>query len=429
MYCSKRHFPFRFLLLTLVTVLFGCSNNQNIVFGGSGNSSVSNVRLSFFGNKYEALNVMSIEKIMRGYMTEFPSVNISYESVKGTEYFEVLNKRMATGNGDDIIVVDQASTLELGAAGKLADLSELDTLKNYSELALNQMHNEDSKTLYVPTSISAFGLYCNETLLKKHGQKIPTNLAEFEATADYFVSEGIYPLVANNDISLKTVALAVGMFPVYQSDEVSSELNKINDGRSDFGEILRPGFELVQRFIERGYLNMEVTLKTEKTKDDLLAFATGTSPFMLTGAWAALRMQELNPDFKFSVIPYPFLTDGSVLVINMDTRIGVNANSQHVEEAKSFIEYFTAENNLRDFVDSQCSFSPLKTNRLSSNKAIQAISPYLTNGRNVIGSDDNLSFPVWTFTKNCIVEMLEGGSAGKAVQSLNRQLSEWRDSR
>lgn len=428
MFCSKRHFPFRFLLLTLATVLFGYTNNQNIVFGGSGNSSVSNVRLSFFGNKYEALNVMSIEKIMRGYMTEFPSVNISYESVKGSEYFEVLNKRMATGNGDDIIMVDQASTLELGAAGKLADLSELDTIKNYSELALNQMHNEDSKTLYVPTSISAFGLYCNETLLKKHGQKIPTNLAEFEGTADYFVSEGIYPLVANNDISLKTVALAVGMFPVYQSGEVSSELNKINDGRSDFGEILRPGFELVQRFIERGYLNTEVTLKTEKTKDDLLAFATGTSPFMLTGAWAALRMQELTPDFKFSVIPYPFLTDGSVLVINMDTRIGVNADSQHVEEAKSFIEYFTAENNLRDFVDSQCSFSPLKTNRLSSNKAIQAISPYLTNGRNVIGSDDNLSFPVWTFTKNCIVEMLEGGSAESAVQFLNRQLFEWRNS-
>lgn len=382
-------------------------------------------RLTFFGFKYEALNVTAIEDTLHGYMDACPEINISYDGIKSPDYFDVLGKRMSTGNGDDIFMVDHARVLELGQRGQLADLSDLSTLEGFSDLARSQM-GADGGIDYVPTTISAFGLYCNLDLLKEHGRKVPENLAEFEAVCDYFVGQGITPIVANNDISLKTVAIAKALLPLYQHEDVAEQIARLNDGSADLAEALQPGFELVERMLARGWVDSEEALVTAKTKDDLVLFAGGERPFMLTGAWAVSRIRDLEPQFDFTVRPYPILEDGCVLAINMDTRVSVNADSPHVEEAKQFLEYITQPDVLWEFVDNQSSFSPLKENRLAEDEAIQPIGPYLTNGRSVLGSDDNLRFPIWNMTRQCVVGMLEGGDALAAVSDMREQMEAWR---
>ena len=148
---------------------------------------------------------------------------------------------------------------------------------------------------------------------------------------------------------------------------------------------------------------------------------------MLTGVWAVPRLYELEPGFEFEVSPYPIMEDGSVLVINIDTRISINSDSPYQDEAKKFVEYLTRDDVMWEFVDSQSSFSPLKDNRLSNEKSIQSISPYLTNGRSVIGSDDNLEFPIWDITRKCIVEMLNGSNSDEAVSYMENLLDEWKN--
>lgn len=406
--------------------LAGCSGAQNLVFDAGEQSAQPETRLTFFGFKYEAINVMAIEDALHGYMDAHPDVTISYDGIKSPEYFDVLAKRMQTGNGDDILMVDHERVLELGAQGRLADLSDLSTLENFSDLAKSQI-GAGGSILYLPTSISAFGLYCNTTLLKAYGQPIPENLAQFEAVCDFFVAQGITPIVANNDISLKTVALGKALLPLYQLPDPQERLDRFNSGQEDLAEALRPGFELVERMIDRRWVDAPRTLDTAKTRDDLTLFAQGAQPFMLTGAWATPRLRELEPDFDFEVRPYPILEDGSVLVINIDTRMSVNADSPNVEQAKHFVEYLTDSDVLWRFVDSQGSFSPLKDNRLAEDKAIQALSPYLHNGRSVIGADDNLQLPIWDFSRQCAVGMLEGDDAQAAVARMRLLIDAWRN--
>ena len=215
-------------------ILAGCTQKQgeNIVFNYTQKEEQQQINLTFFGYKYEALNVMAIEDALHGFMDEYPEISITYDGIKGAEYYEVLNKRIATGNGDDIIMVDHERVLELGEQGKLADLSGISTLDNFSDLALSQI-DAGGKVYYLPTSISAFGLYCNLDLLKEYKQEIPENIAEFEAVCDYFVSQGITPIVANNDISLKTAAIAKAMLPVYRKEDVMTELERFNSGEAD----------------------------------------------------------------------------------------------------------------------------------------------------------------------------------------------------
>lgn len=412
--------------ILMTGILAGCSEKQekNIVFNYAQKEEQPQTNLTFFGNKYEALNVMAIEDALHGFMDEHPDISITYDGIKGVEYYEVLNKRIATGNGDDIIMVDHERVLELGKQGKLADLSDISTLDHFSDLALGQIH-AGGGVYYLPTSISAFGLYCNLDLLKEHKQEIPENIAEFESVCDYFVSEGITPIVANNDISLKTAVIAKAMLPVYQSEDAMKELERFNSGEADLAEAFRPGFELVERMLEHGWVDREEALNTAKTKDDLILFARGESPFMLTGAWAVPRVRNLDPGFDFEVMPYPFMEDGSALVINIDTRVSVNADSPHQDEAKMFVEYLTRSDVMWEFVDSQSSFSPLAENRLAEDEAIQSIGPYLTNGRSVIGSDDNLNFPIWEISRKCIVGMLEGDNADAAVLRMEKLMDEW----
>lgn len=414
------------LCLSLLFSLAGCAGKtgRNDVIEKD-SLAATQTKLTFFGYKYEALNVMAIEDSLHSFMDIHPEINISYDGVKSPEYFDVLEKRMTTGNGNELFMVDHARVLEFGKRGQLADLSDLSTLENFSDLARSQM-GADGTIDYVPTSISAFGLYCNLDLLKEHGQKVPENLSELKAVCDYFVGKGITPIVANNDISLKTVAIAKSLLPIYQHENPAALLAEFNDGTADLAETLRPGFALVEQMLARKWIDAEEALSTAKTKDDLTLFAGGERPFMLTGAWAAPRVRDLAPKLNFTVQPYPILEDGSVLVINVDTRVSINADSPHIEEAKQFLEHITQPDVMWEFVNSQGSFSPLKENRLAEDKAVQPIGPYLTNGRSVLGSDDNLQIPIWDMTRQCIVKMLEGGDAQAAVSNMNEQIGAWR---
>lgn len=415
------------MLLASATVLLGgCARQpgENRVVEEKRGEEARETQLTFFGYKYEALNVMAIEDALHGFMDEYPGVNISYDGIKSPEYYDVLNKRMATGNGDDIIMVDHERVLELGRQGKLADLSGISTLENFSELAKSQM-TAGGEIHYLPTSISAFGLYCNLDLLKEHGQKVPENWAEFQAVCDYFTQKGIVPIVANNDISLKTVVLAKAMLPIYQQADSAERIQRLSRGEDSLAEVLRPGFELVEQMLDRGWVDREEALQTAKTKDDLVLFAKGGQPFMLTGAWAAPRLRDLEPGFEFQVNPYPIEEDGSVLVINVDTRMAVNAESPHLKQAMAFVEYLTRDDVMWEFVESQSSFSPLKENHLAEDKTVQPISPYLTNGRSVLGADDNMRYPIWDMARQCVVTMLEGGSAQQATEQMQQLMNDW----
>lgn len=401
-------------LLCLMMAVSGCQSMEDQNYTVPAAEKSETVNLKFFGNKNEALNVVAIEEILKAYMEEYPGVNITYESVKGDDYFDVLMKRIKSGNGDDIFMINHDTMLELMKTGELADLSGLPTIEDFSPGVRSQM-TFDGVVPFVPTSISAFGLYCNLDLLAENNLEVPETYAEFLAACEVFSEKDTTPIVANNDISLKTLAISRGMFEVYKDGGAEKALEQMNADPSLLAEAMRPGFEMVHLFIDRGYVDAGRTLKTEKTKDDLADFATGSYPFMLTGAWASPRVAALNPGLNYKVYPYPAQEDGSVLVTNVDTRVAVNSRGAHVEEAKKFLEYLTQKDVMWEFVDSQSSFSPLEDNRLSTDPAVQPLNAYMTNGRSILGTDSNLKYPIWDLSKESVRGLLKGQSVEEVL--------------
>lgn len=410
------------ILLTVCMVcglLSGCTGKNQVV--SYEDTDREKATITYFGNKYEPENVRVIEEIISGFMDKNPGFHVSYESLKGDNYFDALRKRMAYGKGDDVFMVNHDTLLELEQNGQVADLSGLDAISSYTDAMLGQMTGEDGSIYWVPTTVSVFGLYCNLSLLEEHGQAVPQNIGEWEQICDYFVEQGITPIVANNDISLKTMAIGLGFYQVYQEGRQAEVLEALNSGKEQLSSYLRPGFALVSDFIDRGYVDAETALVTKKTSDDLAQFVQGESPFMLTGAWAAGRLEELSPDFAFEVVPLPLLEDGAMLVINPDTRLSVSADSAHLDTAMEFVEYFTRPENIQKFADQQSSFSPLKGGSASSVKEIQPLIPCYEAGRIVMGTDGMLNLPIWDLTAEISKKLLSGEGLNAAMTWLDEQ--------
>ena len=413
----------RILALSLVpafvlTLVAGCGN-KNRVFNYE-DSKDKITRITFFGNKYEAENVEVIEAILSGFMEENPDIQVTYESMKGNSYQDALNKRMAAGKGNDVFMVNHDTLLKLEEHSQVADLSKLSAMSQYTDQMSRQM-DEDGKIYWVPTTVSVFGLYCNLDLLDKHHQEVPGTLKEWETVCDYFVEQGITPIVANNDISLKTLAIGRGFYSVYQENQEENVFRSLNTGEEKLSTYLTDGFSIVKDFIDKGYVDAGKALDTQKTSGDLEEFVEGTSPFMLTGAWAAGLVKKMEPDFAFEVVPLPILEDGSLLVINADTRLSVNADSENIEAAKKFVEYFIQRDNIREFVDQQSSFSPLKNGYPSSAEAIRPLISSYESGQTVIGTDGRLDLPIWNLTAQASVMLLSGESLSDTMKWIDQQ--------
>lgn len=409
--------------MTVILGIGGCSNKNTVVNYQDTREDVTSI--TFFGNKYEPENVTVIEEIISDFMTENPDIRVSYESLKGTEYYEALEKRMAAGKGDDVFMVNHDIVLKLEETGQLADLSELSTIPEYTDRMRSQMLN-DGKIYWIPTTVSVFGLYCNMDLMETHKQKIPENLQEWESVCDYFVNRGIVPIIVNNDISLKTLAIGRGFYSIYQEGSQGEVYARLNQGEEKLSQYLTDGFSIAEDFISKGYIDAEKSLNTKKTSDDLEEFVKGEAPFMVTGAWAAGRVELLKPNFDFQVVPYPILEDGTLEVINADTRLSINADSSHPEAAQKFVEYFTQPENIQKFADQQSSFSPQKNGSPSSVKEIQPLISCYQSGRTVIGTDGLLNLPIWELTAHVSKKLLSGETLESAMEWMDQQAAEER---
>lgn len=410
-------------VLAVSAMLLGCSSKKSVVNYEEQQEEITTI--TFFGNKYETENVTVIEEIISSFMKENPEIRVSYESLKGSGYYEALEKRMAAGKGDDVFMVNHDVVLGFQKEGKLMDLSGMDTISSYTDQMLGQME-EDGKIYWVPTTVSVFGLYCNTDLLKENRQKIPDNLKEWEEVCAYFAEKGTTPIVINNDISLKTLAIGRGFFNVYQAGGQDEVFQKLNAGEAVLSKYMTEGFALAEEFIQKGYVDAKKALNTEKTSDDLQEFAKGESPFMLTGAWAASRVEQMEPGFEFEVVPVPALEDGALEVINADTRLSVNADGKHTDAALKFVEYFTQKDNIQKFADQQSSFSPLKEGEPSTVIEVQPLISCYQSGRTVIGADGHLELKIWSLTAEASEKILSGESVSAAMQWLDQKAAEER---
>ena len=402
-------------VLVLGLLLQGCSSNSSVNKTTKAQSVKEKVSLTYFGNKVSAHDVAAIEEILNEYMRARPNVTVTYESLKGLDYYKVLDKRLATGNGDDVFIVDHDHLKSYQQKGYLAKLNELPAMADYLPHVKQQME-ENGSIYYAPTSISSFALFCNIDLLQKHNLKVPQTFPELKAACATFAAEGKKPLVVNKDLSLGTLIISSSWHSYYSMHKTEELYAAVNKKQQPMSQLLADG--ITKAFELLPYIDTEKCLGFKKNTDEYKEFAKGEAPFMLTGSWNNPRLAKLKPGFKYELHPYPVKDSGNILLTNVDTRVALNAKSKNLDASKDFLNFLLQSPKMAKFVQSQSSFGCMKSSeelKLSSEN-MQSLGKAYAAGNLMIGSDDRINYPIWTRGFMASMAILKGASRKKVEE-------------
>ena len=382
------------------------------------------VELKVFGFKTGA-EEGAIPALIEQFNQENPDIKVVYEGISNAGgYQDVLTARLASGQGDDVFFANPNYLAQFQEAGYIEDLSDLPVVENYSGLVKDLLTINDSIP-GVGMEVAVFGMFSNLDLLKEVGiDHAPTNYKEFLEDCEILKKAGKTPIVAGSKdgTGVTVFSLAKSLDPVYQAADKLDQIAKINTGELKYGDVMRPGFELVEELVSKGYLDGSKSLVYAAGQDDIAEFAKGETGFMPGGSWFVAGIENAAPDMNYSLGGIPVEEDDSLILINAGVRVCINSASEKKEAARKFVEFFTSVDSMNAYVASQNSFNPRKDGKSTENEVVAPAAERLSAARMVpwvdSAFDDTVVSP-WADARTYTANVAGGDSVDNAVNDLN----------
>ena len=390
-------------------------------------SETEAVELKMFGFKTGA-EEGAIPELIEKFNADNPDIKVVYEGISNAGgYQDVLTARLASGQGDDIFFANPDYLPRLQDAGYTEDLSDMPVMENYSAL-VKDLLTINGTVPGLGMEVAVFGLYSNTELLKEVGiEKNPTNYAEFMEACEILKNAGKTPIVAGakDGTGVGVFSMAKSLDAVYQAPDKLEQIDKINKGELEFGQVMEPGFALVQDLISKGYLDGGKALVYAAGQDDIAEFAKGEVGFMPGGNWFVSGISKAAPDMKFEFGGIPVQEDDSLILINAGVRVCINSASEKKEAARRFVEYLTSVESMNAYVASQNSFNPRLDGISTENDIVAPAAERLAAARMLPWVDSAFDSSVvnpWADVKTFSANIAGGAAVADMAADLNTQV-------
>lgn len=387
----------------------------------------SPVELKVFGFKTGA-EEGAIPALIETFNAENPDIHVVYEGISNAGgYQDVLTARLASGQGDDVFFANPNYLPQLQEAGYTENLSDMPVVADYSGLVKDLLTINDT----IPglgMEVAVFGMFSNMDLLNEVGiEKAPETYDEFLSACETLKKAGKTPVVAGakDGTGVAILSMAKGMDKVYQAPDKMEQIAKMNNGELGLGDVMKPGFELVQDLIAKGYLDGSKALVYAAGQDDIAEFAKGNVGFMPGGSWFIAGIQAAAPDMNMVLGGIPVEENDSLILINAGVRVCINSGSDKKEAARKFIEYFTGMDSMNAYVASQNSFNPCTTGKSVESDVIAPAAERLAAARMVPWIESAFDTAVvdpWADAKTFTANIAGGASVESTVKDLNTQI-------
>ncbi len=385
------------------------------------------VELKVFGFKTGA-EEGAIPELIEKFNAENPDIKVVYEGISNAGgYQDVLTARLASGQGDDVFFANPDYLPRLQEAGYTENLADLPVVEKYSPLVKDLLTIND----VVPglgMEVAVFGLYTNTDLLKEVGiEQVPSNYGEFLTACEALKKAGKTPIVAGakDGTGVGVLSLAKSLDAVYQAPDKLEQIDKMNKGELEFGQVMEPGFTLVQELISKGYLDGGKALVYAAGQDDIAEFAKGEAGFMPGGNWFVSGIQKAAPDMNVTFGGIPVQDEDSLILINAGVRVCINSASEKKEAARKFVEYFTGVDSMNAYVASQSSFNPRTDGTSTENDIVAPAAERLAAERMLPWVDSAFDSSVvnpWPDAKTFTANIAGGAPVADVVADLNTQV-------
>lgn len=322
-----------------VLLLSACS-------GGGDDQAASDgaVELTFQSLSDQRAAIAATQQIVDSWNADHPDVQVEIVPAGWDGIYDKLITQFNGGAAPDIIHYEAAGIVPFAVDGYLADLTDLmdkDFAADVPEGVMDAVTVDDQVVAY-PTELQSYMVFANRTLLEQAGVTVPTGdtmtwdeLREIAAATTTGGTAGLGWGLKSPTAAFMTLGPTFGG-TYFTGTGADAELT-VGEG-----ELAVP--EIVSEMTADGTL-APVTL-TQSGSEVLASFYAGQVAMTIQGSFQAANIATDAPEgFDWVVLPPLEGSEGAGQAANPQT-LSVNIDSEHVEEAAEFLDYFTQADNL-----------------------------------------------------------------------------------
>lgn len=346
----------------VLTSLAACGSQGGEGATDTEQKSGKNVTLSFMASQ-DWIQPAELELAEK--FTKETGIKVDYQIIPSDQYSNLLTTKLNTGEGTDIFAA-QGGQFDIVAQFNIekngTNLSEENWAPNVEELAAVELSVDDK--LYgqpIQDVSSVWAVAYNKEMFKELELEIPTDYASFMEASQKIKDSGVTPIYeAVSDGWHHTLWFPEASVAVETAKPGTAE--KLNNNEEKFSEnkIMLTILEQIQEMIDKGYWGDN--FMSNEYVNSAKSIASGEYAMTLANQGFGVEVEEQGGDLKkedigYFVIP---LADNQVKNVNpAGPARFIYSGSEHIEEAKKFLEFMATEESLTYLTENVAKFNKL----------------------------------------------------------------------
>jgi ABC-type glycerol-3-phosphate transport system substrate-binding protein len=335
------------LLAAFVVGLIGCSsgNKSNNNSGASSPANeAENITLSVTSYLNSEERIKMMDETIAIFNKEHPNVKINH-SADGGNYEQSLKLAFSSGEGQDIVYVDDAKQQLLQKNNYLMDITEDVKSRGWLDqqvsgaIEYNNLRTPDSY-YSVPFLMAPVVVFYNKQIFEELQLTPPTNIAEFNTILEKAKSAGKIPM---ENAGLNNFNLMWSFFSLLYGQVDMKDVNDfyyLKDVTKPLEDAMISSLTTLNDWVNKGYYRKDMSSIDYNAIPTV--FAKGESAMVVDGDWNLPAYKDL--DFPVGVFAFP-VTDSSLPNTIVNATDGAWALNAELTPAKKqaaldFIEVF-----------------------------------------------------------------------------------------
>jgi raffinose/stachyose/melibiose transport system substrate-binding protein len=279
--------------------------------------------------------------IIPAFNAQYPNIQVVFAPTAPADYNAALNAKLEGGTAGDLITCRPFdASLALFEAGYLASLNDLPGLENFSDVAKSAWITDDGSDVFcVPMASVIHGFIYNTEIFNELGLEEPTTEAEFFELLETIKTDGTYtPLDIGTADQWEAATMGFqNIGPNYWQGETGRQ--GLIAGTEKFSD---PQYVAVWESLAKWSPYLSSGFEAQSYPDSQNLFSLGRAAIYPAGSWDIALFND-QADFPLGAFPPPLPEGADTCYISdhTDIALGLNAGTEHPEEAKLFLEWLT----------------------------------------------------------------------------------------
>jgi raffinose/stachyose/melibiose transport system substrate-binding protein len=282
------------------------------------------------------------DTILPAFHEQHPDINVTFQPTAPDEYNAALESKLGGGTAGDLITCRPFDlSLGLYEDGHLEEITDLEGLDSFGDVALSAWVTDDGSEVFcVPMASVIHGFMYNTAVFDELGLTEPETEAEFFDLLQTIKDNGTYePLAMGTADQWEAATMGFqNIGPNYWDGEQGRR--RLIEGEDAFTD---PEYVAVFETLERWAPFMPSGYEAVTYADAQNLFTLGQAAIYPTGSWEIALFRD-QAEFEMGAFkpPLPEGADTCYISDHTDIGIGMNAATEHPEEARTFLEWTTS---------------------------------------------------------------------------------------